>query len=142
MHIQMKRSPLIIYGLLIALLLGGPVVAQCFEYEPKVVSLSGTLVRETLPGRQNYESVASGDAPETIWVLKLKAPICVLAANDINVREDSETEIQLVLEHGQYDNYRRLLGQAVTITGKLFHSHTGHHRKRLLLTTNEIKKNA
>jgi len=138
----MKRTPLIIYGFLIGLLLAGPVAAQCFEYEPKVVSLSGTLVRETLPGRPNYESVASGDAPETIWVLKLKSPICVLAANDIDIHENSETEIQLVLDQGQYDKYRSLLGKSVTITGKLFHSHTGHHHKRLLLTTNEIKKNA
>jgi hypothetical protein len=99
----MKCSSLIIYGLLISLLLAGPVAAQCLEYEPKVVSLSGTLVRETLPGRPNYESVASGDAPETIWVLKLKAPICMLAANDIDVSENSETEIQLVLDQGQYN---------------------------------------
>jgi hypothetical protein len=134
----MKCSSLIIYGLLISLLLAGPVAAQCLEYEPKVVSLSGTLVRETLPGRPNYESVASGDAPETIWVLKLKAPICMLAANDIDVSENSETEIQLVLDQGQYNKYRNLNGHSVTITGKLFHSHTGHHHKRLLLTTNEI----
>jgi hypothetical protein len=138
----MKRTPLIIIGLLAALLLAGPVAAQCLEYEPKVVSLSGILVRETLPGRPNFESVTSGDAPETIWVLKLKAPICVLAANDIDINENSETEIQLVLDQGQYNKYRSLLGQSVTITGKLFHSHTGHHHKRLLLTTNEIKKNA
>ncbi len=126
----------------ISLLLAGPVAAQCFEYEPKVVSLSGTLAQEKYPGRPNYESVANGDEPETIWVLKLKTPICVLAANEIDVRENSQTEIQLVLDQGQYNKYRSLLGQSVTITGKLFHSHTGHHHKRLLLTTNEIKKNA
>jgi hypothetical protein len=137
----MKRTPHIIFALLVALL-AGPVAAQCFEYEPKVVSLSGSLVRETHPGRPNYESAVSGDAPETIWVLKLKNPICVLAANDIDVSENSETEIQLVLDQGQYNKYRSFLGQAVTITGKLFHSHTGHHHKRLLLTTSEIKKNA
>jgi hypothetical protein len=135
----MKRAPYSIYGLIIAQLLAGSVAAQCFEYEPKVISLSGTLVRETFPGRPNYESVASDDAAETVWILKLKTPICVLAASEINVREDSQTEIQLTLDPGQYNKYRGFLGQSVAVTGKLFHSHTGHHHKQLLLRTSEIK---
>ena len=131
----------IITGWLIALLVVGPVAAQCLEYEPKVASLSGTVVRETHPGRPNFESVANGDEPETIWVLTLKAPICVLASNKIDVREDSQTEIQLVLDPEQYNKYHGLLGQSVTATGKLFHSHTGHHHKKLLLRASEIKRN-
>ena len=138
----MKRTLLIIYGLLVAALWAGPVAAQCLEYEPKVVSLSGALSRETQPGRPNYESVANGDEPETIWVLTLKTPICMLSANNINVGEKSETEIQLALDNEQYNKYRSLVGQSVTVTGKLFHGYTGHHHKRLLLRTNEIKKKA
>jgi len=118
----------------------GSAEAQCLEYEPKVVSLSGVIVRETHPGRPNYESIANGDEPETIWVLKLKKAICVLASDDINVEVDKEKEIQLVLEAEQYKRYRRLLGQRVTVSGKLFHSHTGHHHKTLLLKTGEIRK--
>ena len=136
----MKRVHIIICCLLTTLLPAGPVAAQCLEYAPKVVSLSGTLVRETRPGRPDYGSVANGDESETIWVLKLKGAICVLAANEIDVRENGETEIQLALDQGQYDKYRSLPGQSVTVTGKLFHGHTGHHHKRLLLTTAEIKK--
>ncbi len=137
---NMKRI-LIIVGLLSAVSLPSLVAAQCLEYEPKVVSLSGTLVRETHPGRPNYESVANGDEPETIWVLKLKEAVCVLASDEIDVKEDSETDIQLVLKPGQYKQYRNLVGQNVTAFGGLFHSHTGHHHKHLLLTTNEIRKN-
>lgn len=118
----------------------GLVAAQCLEYEPKVVTFSGTLVRETHPGRPNFESIANGDEPETIWVIRLKRTICVLAASEIDVKEDREREVQLVLEAEQYKEYRTLLGQTVTVTGKLFHSHTGHHHKRLLLTTNKIEK--
>jgi hypothetical protein len=114
--------------------------AQCLEYEPKVVRLSGVIVRETHPGRPNYESIANGDEPETIWVLKLKKAICVLASDDINVEADSEKEIQLVLEAEQYRRYRRLLGQRVNVSGKLFHSHTGHHHKTLLFKTDEIRR--
>lgn len=64
-----------------ARLSSGSVATKCLEYEPKVISLSGTLVRETHPGRPNYESIAGGDEPETIWVLRLKEAICVLASN-------------------------------------------------------------
>jgi hypothetical protein len=118
----------------------GSAAAQCLEYEPKVVRISGVIVRETHPGRPNYESIANGDEPETIWVLKLKKAICVLASDDINVEADNEKEIQLVLEAEQYRRYRRLLGQRVIVLGKLFHSHTGHHHKTLLLKTDEIRK--
>lgn len=138
----MKRIHPKIAGWLIALLLVGPAAAKCLEYEPKAVSLSGTVAREIHPGRPGFESVANGDEPETIWVLKLKAPICVLVANEIDVRENNQTEIQLVLDKEQYNKYRGLLGQRVTVTGKLFHSHTGHHHKKLLLRTSKIKKNA
>ena len=138
----MKLIYLIVTNWLISLLAIGPVAAQCLEYEPKVVSLSGTVAQETHPGPPNYESVANGDEPETIWVLKLKAPVCVLAANETNVRENSQIEIQLVLDQGQYNKYRGLLGQSVTVTGKLFHGHTCHHHKQLLLRTSEIKKTA
>jgi len=113
---------------------------QCHEYEPKVVSLSGVIVRETHPGRPNYESIANGDEPETIWVLKLKKAICVLASDDINVKADNEKEIQLVLQAEQYKRYRRLLGQRVTASGTLFHSHTGHHHKTLLLKTDDMRR--
>ena len=50
-------------------------------------------------------------------------------------------EIQLVLETEQYKQYRNLIGKKAIVTGKLFHSHTGHHHKRVLLLTSEIKKN-
>src|SRR6266545_7040763 len=42
-----------------------PVTTQCLEYEPKLVSLSGVIVRETHPGPPNFESVANGDEPKS-----------------------------------------------------------------------------
>ncbi len=41
-------------------------IAQCLKYEPNVVTLSGTLIRETHSGPPDYENVANGDKPETI----------------------------------------------------------------------------
>jgi len=129
-------------ALLGAVLLSRTAMAQCLEYEPKVVNLTGTLVREIHPGPPNYESIPDGDKPETIWDLKLNSAICVLSSGELNAKENNETEVQLVLKQEQYNQNRNLLGQNVKVSGKLFHSHTGHHHKRLLLTTSEIKKTA
>jgi hypothetical protein len=113
---------------------------QCLQYEPKVVSLSGVIVRETHPGPPNFESIANGDEPRTIWVLKLNKAICVFASDDVNVKEDNEKEIQLALKDEQYKRYRSLLGREVTASGTLFHAITGYHHKRLLLTTDKIRR--
>jgi len=113
--------------------------AQCVEYEPKIVTLSGPLVRETHAGPPNYESIRRGDKPETIWVLRLSKPICVTGIDDINVREDNQREVQLVLEAEQFKKFRKLVGQRVVVTGKLFHAHTGHHHKALLISVGDIK---
>ena len=133
------RRILFIIGLLFSVSLH-VAAAQCLEYEPNVVNLSGTLVRETHPGPPNYEGVSSRDEEETIWVLQLKDTICVLASDEINVREDGIKEVQLVLKPEQYRQFRNLLGQQVRVTGTLFHGHTGHHYKPLLLKTSDISK--
>ncbi len=128
---------------LIAGLLGmmaSPVLARCLEYEPTGVSLSGTLVRQTFPGPPNYQSVARGDQPKRYWILRLIRPVCVDVADHFDIHEEGQRQIQLVVEPGQYKQFRKLLGQRVTATGKLFHAHTAHHYKPLLLTTSEIKK--
>jgi len=39
----------------------------------------------------------------------------------------------------QFKKYRRLIGHRVAVTGKLFHAHTGHHHKQLLLSVSEIE---
>lgn len=49
----------------------------CKAYEPSLVSLHGTLARETDAGPPNYRDIRKGDDPETIWILKLDLPICV-----------------------------------------------------------------
>lgn len=137
-EVIMKR--MVIIAALAAVLTPGLAEAQCLKYEPNKVSLSGVIVRETHPGPPNFSSIAEGDEPETIWVLKLEKAVCVLTANDIDVEEHNQKEIQIVLNDKQYSQYRSLLGQKVTVTGMLFHSITGHHHKTLTLTTRGIWK--
>lgn len=112
----------------------------CLSYEPKVVKANGTVVKETFPGRPNYESIKNGDKPEVYWILKLVKPICVTGTegNDINTSETGITEMQLVLNDKQYKKYKKMVGQKVVVTGTLFHSHTVHHKTNILITVKSM----
>ena len=112
----------------------------CLDYEPAVVSLSGTLAREVYPGRPNYESIADGDEPEAIWVLKLDVPICINDAGFMAPAETNVTEIQLVLSSEQYEGHSDKMGGHITASGSLFHGHNGHHHKTLLLNTSTLTR--
>ncbi len=112
--------------------------APCLEYEPKVVALAGVVKRVVAPGPPNYESIARGDAKETIWVLHLERPVCVGAdpANEANSAEPNVQELQLIVDYGAY---RGLLGRRVTVTSQLTHATTGHHHTAVLLAVESMK---
>jgi len=140
---------LMIRKLIVVLLLGISLCStssaqrsRCLKYEPEVVELNGTIHRQTFPGRPNYESIKEGDEPETYWILKSKKAICVRAdsSDDGNESEANVTRIQLVLDQRQYVIYKSMLGKKVTVKGTLFHSISGHHHTKVLLTVLEIRR--
>src|SRR5437868_484357 len=69
---------------------------QKVSYEPKVVTLTGTIVPQVFPGPPNYKSVAEGDKPEKEWILHLQEPIQVDAYKD-NDAERNVRELQLIM---------------------------------------------
>jgi hypothetical protein len=116
---------------------------DCLPYEPASVTLTGKVSTKVFPGPPNYESVKEGDKPEVAWLLHLAKPVCVRAENqdDLNSPEDGVSDIQLVLQGNQFRQVRRMMKKgAVTVTGKLFHSHTGHHHATVLIVVNRIKQ--
>jgi hypothetical protein len=118
---------------------------KCLAYEPAVVKLTGTVVRQTLPGPPNYESVRDGDQPETYWVLKLARPICVEAdkTDDMGVNRAQEhiKSLELIFnDHAAYKKYKDLVLKEVVVTGTLSGSHTGHHHVDVLLTVENLTK--
>ena len=118
--------------------------AECLQYEPHTVTVLGVIKKETLPGPPNYESIAKGDRPEIFWILVLDKPVCVKAneSDPLNKFEDNIFEMQMVLNTKQYDSFHKLLYERVKIIGKLFHAHTGHHHKQVLIRVMDIKKAA
>jgi hypothetical protein len=129
-------------GLLLSLFLPAACVAQlepvgCRSYEPAVVGLHGTLIRETFAGPPNYSDIRNGDKAETYWLLKLDSPICVnqdVSEPDLNPSYKDIHRVQLVLDQAAYERYKALLGKRVVATGSLFGAHTGHHHTPVLLT--------
>lgn len=114
------------------------------NYEPKIERLSGVIVERSFPGPPDYNSIAEGDKKETCWLLKLREPVNVVAdqSDDFNEAEKNVKEIQLVLEPPQYKLWRAVVGKAsiVTLSGTLFHAHTGHHHREILMAVQTLKK--
>ncbi len=113
--------------------------AQCLPGQPSVVRLTGVLERVTFAGPPNYESVQSGDAPETYFVLRLPAQVCV---DDSDQGVISASRLQLFLEPGQYDQFRSQLGKRITLPGELWPAETGHHHTPLMFTPARDKTGA
>jgi len=108
------------------------------HYEPSIVRLEGVVQSCESYGAPNYDSTS----PKEKWYyLQLKEPMNVIrdktdAYNPENtVTEKNVKNVQLVLS---YKGCKNLLGKTIIMEGKLFHSFTGHHHTRILMTPNKI----
>ncbi|HAT1515640.1 TPA: DUF4431 domain-containing protein [Morganella morganii] len=103
--------------------------SDCYE-EGQQVTLSGTLERTVFPGPPNYESVESGDKPETYWTLNTKDPIkCAKGSADWGKKD----QFQLIVSGDFYKENERYLGRKVFVTGRLAYSETGHHHTPIMI---------
>ena len=117
--------------------------AQCLKYESATTELVGTIFSKVFAGPPNYESIKAGDQKETATMLKLKTPICTTAdgdPNSFNVSETRVRETQLVITEPRFwKTIRNNRSRSFRVKGSLFHSHTGHHRTRVLLLVSDLK---
>jgi Domain of unknown function (DUF4431) len=123
---------------MLCVILSGATLAdstRCLNHDPATVTVSGTLVRMTHPGPPNYESIKDGDKPETYLHLKLPTPICTNGTPEDGLGHAlaDVTEIQLNLTSAGYAALRAKVGQKVTVSGKLYAAHSGHHYSPLVL---------
>ena len=116
--------------------------AQCLNYWPTVITVSGTLRAQTFPGPPNYESIKRGDRKERAIILTLRAPTCTTGGDPRNYN-DPETnvrEMQLVVtKSAHWKTVERRFGRRVVVTGTLFHAFTGHHRTKVLIDVAGIR---
>ena len=138
--LRVVRLLIIAIASLLALGLGvGDSAARCLSYEPAQVTLVGILTSRTLPGPPNYRSIAQGDYPETVFVLKLDEPICVSGdpSRRLNRKSHSRvTEVQLLIRD---IDPRRFLGKQVRASGSFFGAHMGQHRTPVVLSVVKLR---
>ena len=101
-----------------------------FTYESSV-TLHGKLVSAT--GEGGDEKI------HTYPALQLEQAISVLGSDELNVTEQGILLIQLSLNETLFKLYEELIGKDVSVTGTLYHSHTGHHYTSVLMDTSAIK---
>ena len=132
------RAAAFLFAVVTALAFGAPASAGtgCLAYGGRV-QIEGTLERKTFPGPPQFESVAAGDAPETVWLLRLDSPACVTAdrndSSGVNGAARGVKAIQLLLKPDQYRVYSRWIGGHAVLKGRLLGRMTAHHHTPVLL---------
>lgn len=121
---------------LFALASHGASARDCVS-EHDTVSLSGELHRKRFPGPPNYSGVRSGDRLETIVVLTLRKPLCVMLPDDVTLtpRPKHIHELQLISD----DRLPRSSDQIRHIEGTLMLAESGHHHLPVLLDVMQLK---
>lgn len=118
---------------------------KTFLYEPEEVELRGILYEEVYPGPPEYTSVEMGDRPEKTVFLTLKEPINVELKKNaeqediINTPEKGVRELQVVFSDSRPLAHQ--IKQEVSLKGTLYHAHTAHHHRRVLMMVNSWKLN-
>ena len=105
--------------------------------EPSVVTLTGTIVEE-----------GYGDDPSPIdrgkfaWILRLDRTVSVPAkpGDEIDTDEKNVKEIHLVVDHAKFPVSKADFGKTrFTATGTLYHAHTVHHLRPILMFVSNLK---
>ena len=105
---------------------------RCHRYERDTVVLSGRVERRVYPGRPNYESVRAGDEPDTVYVLRLNAPLCTTATQEFEARAGVR-DVQLYFAREDAAGVRALRGRSATLRGTLTGAVWGWHHLPVLL---------
>lgn len=105
-------------------------------FEPEEVELVGMLHKTVYPGPPEYMSVEMGDRPEEVVILALKDPIDVEVTkeDDFNESEKGVRELQIV-----FRGTMPTMKEEISLKGTLYHAHTAHHRRRVLMTVKDWK---
>lgn len=116
-----------------------PIKETWYTCESETVTLTGLLVTERAYGPPNYGENPETDKKEYFPVFKLSDPISIKAESKDELNGEplrGIKEIQLVIQ--AQDGFD-LKNRNVEVKGKLFHSITGHHHKKVLLDVEKIR---
>lgn len=114
-------------------LMAGVSHAETLQYESQVVRLAGTLVSGT--------GETPEGAPVSFPAVRLTEPVRVEAApgDELNETEEDVELMQLVLEPSLMQQFKKLKGQQVIVSGTFMHAQTGHHYTHVLVVVQGIE---
>lgn len=118
-----------------------PHQSKAFFYEPEEVELSGMLHETVYPGPPEYMSVKMGDYPEKVVILTLKDPIDVEIKEDDNFNEAEKGVRELQVVFLDSTPSAQQMKKEISLKGTLYHAHTAHHRRRVLMTVKNWRQN-
>jgi hypothetical protein len=119
----------------------GQTTSKSYAYEPAIVELSGTIVKETKYGPPNFGETPKLDRKEKIFVLRLDSPINVNGDSNSDTNQSSFIDVKEVqLVHlTKMANWANTINKHVQITGTLFQSFSGNHYTDVLMTVKVLK---
>ena len=100
------------------------------------VTVTGLLSRKVFPGPPNHESVAKGDAPEAVLILKLPHKICFDDGGEFSDPAERFDTVQVSLP--AKIAAARLIGRQVTVRGEAMGAHTGHHHAPMVVFATSV----
>ncbi len=115
---------------------------SCHHYRPAPVSLTGRLIRRTVPGPPNYQSIARGDRPQVADLLILDAPICTIPDYKDSPNTDAfqgQDTIQVRRAESTWRDVGRLTGRRVIVTGTLSEWALGPDRTPVVIDPTEVR---
>ncbi len=110
-------------------------------YEPEEVELFGVLCETVYPGPPEYMSVEMGDRPEKVTILTLKdlIDVDIKGEDNLNEPEKGVRELQVVFLDSTPSAHQ--MKEEISLRGSLYHAHTVHHRRRVLMMVNSWRVN-
>ena len=106
-------------------------------YEPTVVTLSGTIVKEKFG-----DDAAPVNRGKSAWILRLDQRISVPAkvGDEIDLKEENVSEIHLNIDQTKHPVPKKSFGKThFTATGTLYHSHTTHHLRPIMMQVSTLE---
>ena len=109
-------------------------VGQTHRYGPNV-DLTGVLVTATADAK-----ITIDEKPHSFSALQLLKPVNVLcgSADKDCTPELGVMFLQLTMRGPQFEQFKKLQGKTVRVSGTLYHSETGHHFTSVLIDVRSI----
>jgi hypothetical protein len=111
----------------------------CLHYSGEPVTLTGKVKLQTFYGPPNYGENPDTDSRETQAILLLTKSICV-ESNPSNYEEAEQNQSEITLVPLNNANMKDYVGEQISVQGRLYHAHTGHHHTPVLIELKHIEK--